>query len=249
MTQEEIREALKYTKFRVTSEKESEEIQNLLFSIGYAKAYGETEAIIADKPFFLIWGYPTILYLERCYEDDFIYYSFKEITTDYIRNLIKNNMEKEVKIALPRGYEVDKENSTFECIKFKKKQEIKTWKDLISVSGYYISNIDSEINSVNELSVDEHDYSVFLTKKQAKSALAMAHISQLMPYYGGEITDEEWKDDSIDKYVIYRDGDKLATNFIFSYSSFHFVAFHTKEQRNEFLKCNERLVKNYFMID
>lgn len=156
---------------------------------------------------------------------------------------------KEVKIVVPQGYEVDKENSTFECIKFKKIKEIKTFEDLTSVSGYYISNINSEINSVGELSADETAYNVFLTKKQAKSALAIAQISQLMPHYGGEITDEEWRDDSIDKYVIYRDGDKLETNFIFSYSSFHFVAFHTKEQRNEFLKCNERLVKNYFMID
>lgn len=33
-----------------------------------------------------------------------------------------NNMEeKEVKIQVPEGYEIDKENSTFECIKFKKK--------------------------------------------------------------------------------------------------------------------------------
>ena len=29
--------------------------------------------------------------------------------------------EKEVKIQVPEGYEIDKENSTFECIKFKKK--------------------------------------------------------------------------------------------------------------------------------
>lgn len=28
---------------------------------------------------------------------------------------------KEIKIAVPEGYEIDKENSTFECIKFKKK--------------------------------------------------------------------------------------------------------------------------------
>ena len=28
-------------------------------------------------------------------------------------------MEKEVKIIPPEGYEVDKENSTFDCIKFK----------------------------------------------------------------------------------------------------------------------------------
>lgn len=28
---------------------------------------------------------------------------------------------KEIKITVPEGYEIDKENSTFECIKFKKK--------------------------------------------------------------------------------------------------------------------------------
>lgn len=27
----------------------------------------------------------------------------------------------EIKITVPEGYEIDKENSTFECIKFKKK--------------------------------------------------------------------------------------------------------------------------------
>ena len=29
---------------------------------------------------------------------------------------------KELKIQVPEGYEIDKENSTFECIKFKQKQ-------------------------------------------------------------------------------------------------------------------------------
>lgn len=34
---------------------------------------------------------------------------------------------KEIKIDIPEGYEIDKENSTFECIKFKKKvNEINT---------------------------------------------------------------------------------------------------------------------------
>lgn len=28
---------------------------------------------------------------------------------------------KELKVQVPEGYEIDKENSTFECIKFKKK--------------------------------------------------------------------------------------------------------------------------------
>lgn len=40
----------------------------------------------------------------------------------YNNNNNNNNMEeKEIKIQVPEGYEIDKENSTFECIKFKKK--------------------------------------------------------------------------------------------------------------------------------
>ena len=38
-------------------------------------------------------------------------------------------MEKELKIQVPNGYEIDEENSTFGCIKFKEKKEIRTWED------------------------------------------------------------------------------------------------------------------------
>ena len=41
-------------------------------------------------------------------------------------------MEKEIKINIPEGYEIDKENSTFECIKFKKKNELPTtWEEYL----------------------------------------------------------------------------------------------------------------------
>lgn len=48
---------------------------------------------------------------------------------------------KEIKIDIPEGYEIDKENSTFECIKFKKKVNgINTWKDIEYLSGIgYVS--------------------------------------------------------------------------------------------------------------
>ena len=36
---------------------------------------------------------------------------------------------KEIKITVPEGYEIDRENSTFECIKFKKKKGL-TYKDI-----------------------------------------------------------------------------------------------------------------------
>ena len=39
--------------------------------------------------------------------------------------------EKEVKIQVPEGYEIDKENSTFECIKFKRKNI--SYEEILSV--------------------------------------------------------------------------------------------------------------------
>ena len=38
-------------------------------------------------------------------------------------------MEKAIKIKVPKGYEIDEERSTFECIKFKKKGFPKTWEE------------------------------------------------------------------------------------------------------------------------
>ncbi len=54
---------------------------------------------------------------------------------------------KELKITVPDGYEIDKENSTFECIKFKKK-EVLTYEEIsckLLSSGYYFINCDGEI--------------------------------------------------------------------------------------------------------
>ena len=50
---------------------------------------------------------------------------------------------KELKIQAPEGYEIDKENSTFECIKFKSIKKNITYEDICNnllISGYYINN-------------------------------------------------------------------------------------------------------------
>lgn len=72
---------------------------------------------------------------------------------------------KEVKINIPEGYEIDKDNSTFECIKFKKKDEgINTWKDLQRVSGYYI-NTCSSLSFVYGEHTNSSNKNVFHSKK------------------------------------------------------------------------------------
>jgi len=68
-----------------------------------------------------------------------------------------------------------------------------------------------------------------------------------MPYYGGEITNTEWENGDITKYDIECCRGKI-TNYYLT-SSHEFLAFHTEEQRDDFLKYNAQLVRNYYMLD
>ena len=151
----------------------------------------------------------------------------------------------EVKIDVPEGYEIDKENSTFECIKFKKK-EIKPWRYTLEyTSGYTIMN-----RMVPNWSNQLGGKALFATKKQAKSALAMAQISQIIANderFGGPITDEEWGNTNIKKWVIRRRNNDVFVDW--TYYWYFFIAFHTEKQRDLFLKENEDLVKDYLMVD
>lgn len=127
----------------------------------------------------------------------------------------------------------------------KKEHKYPKWLDLERLSGYYIT-YNSKIYEANNFQISRDNRDVFLTEKHAKSALAMAQISQLMPYYGGEITDEEWLEGKT-KYTIEKNGKKACGDK--RVGTYMLLAFHTKEQRDEFLKNNEQLVKDYLMIE
>ena len=157
-------------------------------------------------------------------------------------------MKKEIKITPPEGFEIDKENSTFECIKFKPAQN-KRWRDLtdVRINGFGIGQT-SEILNWTGIYIPEN-YSTFATEKQAKSALAMARISQIMANdkrFGGVVTDEEWNSADLLKYVIARESGDISL-YIY-YTVYHFLAFHTRGQRDLFLKENEDLVRDYLMF-
>lgn len=156
---------------------------------------------------------------------------------------------KEIKISVPDGYEIDKEKSTFECIKFK--PVVKKWRDNKDelLEGYFIDQV-SRIQHVPPCYNNTFNNNIFVTEKHAKSALAMAQISQIMANdkrFGGIITDKEWIDEDVVKFCIVRDQSQLA--FYSRRRSYDFLAFHTVEQRGLFLKENEDLVKDYLMID
>ena len=157
-------------------------------------------------------------------------------------------MDKEVKIVPPEGYEIDRENSTLECIKFK--PIIKRWRGAYDslVSGYVIES-NSNIRYWENLSEGGDSINTFATEKQAKSALAMAQISQIMvndERFGGVVTDKEWGNGNTLKYVLARCENKIIRSLCTT--RYDFLAFHTSEQSDLFLEENEDLVKDYLML-
>lgn len=156
---------------------------------------------------------------------------------------------KEIKIVPPEGYEIDKENSTFDCIRFK--HTIKQWRDNTEarVNGYIIT-CNAIITNIEGVPNTPKSYDVFATEKQAKSTLAMARISQIMANdkrFGGVVTDEEWNNSEITKYVLVRRKGEIDIDYY--YTAYQFLAFHTSGQRELFLEENEDLVKDYLMIE
>lgn len=164
-------------------------------------------------------------------------------------------MERELRITPPEGYEIDREASTFDCIKFKKVED-KPWEydGNTKIKGYFItsnSTIAATPTSIIAKSFNTEDNkNIFATLQQAKSALAMAQISQIMVHdsrYGGPVTDEEWNNEDITKFYINNYRNSLT--FDCAFCSHYFLAFHTSKQRELFLKDHEDLVRDYLMID
>ena len=154
---------------------------------------------------------------------------------------------KEIKIDIPAGYVLDKENSTSECICLKLiKSKFSDYDGNFRISGFYIHDSQICYDFINNKATRD----MFATEKQAKSALAMAQISQIMANderFGGVITDEEWDDCILRKFVLYRFCNRLDCSIYFT--EYAFIAFHTEKQRDLFLKEYEQLVKDYLMLD
>lgn len=95
---------------------------------------------------------------------------------------------KEIKIIIPEGCEIDKENSTFECIKFKPIKKYTTYKDccdkIFPNEGYYT---DSHGNIVNGFLSDRNitDLNNATSKNQLAKLLALNQLINIAYYYNG----------------------------------------------------------------
>ena len=99
-------------------------------------------------------------------------------------------MSKELKINIPEGYEIDKENSTFERIVFKKKCTYpKSWEEFcknskITNPEYYIcSNSDIFESYYDQDRECYKDRSLCKTKEEAEAFLALIQLKRLWHEY------------------------------------------------------------------
>jgi len=161
------------------------------------------------------------------------------MTLQNLKNKIENQKNmKTLKIEIPNGFEIDKENSTFEQIVFKeiKKQLPKTWKELEEIQGYFVHTM----ASIEKLRKDSKGLeNVFATEEQAKASIALAQLSQLRDVYrNGWVPN--WQDSEL-KYIIdfFGSGFKkdcyTITNVFFS--------FQDEETRDLFLENFKDLIE------
>lgn len=93
---------------------------------------------------------------------------------------------KEVKIQAPKGYEIDKENSTFECIKFKPIKRYITYEDIcnsILDTGYYINSYGKIVGSITYAANLRTGKSNATNTKQLERILALNQLLNIAEYY------------------------------------------------------------------
>lgn len=107
---------------------------------------------------------------------------------------------KELKIQVPEGYEIDKENSTFECIKFKQKDI--TYEDVCNVlfssgTGYYTDQYG--VINFYTIGSNKFDANNAPNGQQLKKLLALNQLLNIAEYYNQIHTKEDYKQ----YYIVY----------------------------------------------
>ena len=147
--------------------------------------------------------------------------------------------EKSLKINIPKGYEIDREHSTFEEIVFKKVEDPltklpKTWEEYCKQTSGYVSYFFSSPNSIIK-SWFEGGYNEFMTEKRVRQYVTLGKLLQLRDYWV--------KGYSEFRYAVY--GDKLNGTAICDWRDNinHPLTFPTREMAQKFVEYFKDLIK------
>lgn len=157
--------------------------------------------------------------------------------------------EKKLKINIPEGYEIDRKNSTFEEIVFKKIEDPfsklpKTWEEYCKQTKDYVSYFWSSPNSIIQ-SWFEGSYNEFSTKERVKQYVALGKLLQLRDYWVSN-----WKDDSKNfvAAIYHFDGEIVNTNVSKKRSSNYSLTFPTREIARKFIECFKDLINEAYPL-
>ena len=125
-----------------------------------------------------------------------------------------------------------------------KKEYAKSWKDLKTISGFFITGY-VDVEAANKVTAVKGYKDVFATKKQAKSMLAYAQITQLMKEINGD-WQPDWNSYKETKYVII-----VCNNTIDVFDTMRVrekIYFKTEKIAKDFLNNHKELIKQYYEI-
>jgi hypothetical protein len=149
---------------------------------------------------------------------------------------------KEMKIQVPEGYEIDRENSTFENIIFRKAERKlpKKWEDLENVNGYYVDSW-GDVRCYYGVNTPDHtNKNIFPTKEEAEACLALAQLCQLRDRYN-EGWKPHWEDYNETKYCIEFCQGRIET--IDRVNCHKILTFKTEDLRDKFLENFKDLIE------
>lgn len=150
----------------------------------------------------------------------------------------------QIKIEVPKGYQIDLEKSDLSAgiVKFKKikrKKLPKSWEEVKEIKGYYINDI-SRISYINKRYPTERDKNIFKTDKQAEAAIALAQLSIVRDIYR-QGWEPDWNDRNQFKYGI-----RLRYEDFVPFSCFEhpeFLVFQSERIRDSFFNNFKDLIE------
>lgn len=159
---------------------------------------------------------------------------------------------KEFKIQVPEGYEIDKENSTFDCIKFKPVKKDMTYEDVAkelfeNKLGYYLMGDCCIVNCFSRVSFTNNNNCT--SKEQAGKLLAINKLLNVAKYLNGDWK-PNWRDCTAKYYlsIMYADNSINIECATRKYSEIvHFKTWELAEQAIEIL--GEQTIKTALSTD
>ena len=150
-------------------------------------------------------------------------------------------MEKELKIEVPQGYEIDRQKSNFEEIIFKKiPDNPKTWEEYCKLTRNKFSFYAKPSNTINTDYYYCGSFNEFSTKERAAQFIALGKLLQLRDYWV--------KGYDTFSYVVWSNSRSMVSVCHWCGVNPYPLTFPTKEMAEEFKNCFSDLIKKAFPL-